>query len=168
MDTLYLLAVWVHILAAIIWLGGLLFLVLVVVPWLKRGSTERAVLFLTETGERFRYVGWLCFAVLAATGTFSLWVRGIGLSDVGDPAWWSSPFGTALALKLTLFTAIVVVSAVHDFVIGPQATEALAREPDSDATRRLRRRASLLGRLNGVLALVVLAAAVVLVRGWPG
>lgn len=77
MHALYLLSVWVHILAATVWLGGMLFLVLVVVPWLRKGGGTDAAVFLRETGERFRSVGWGCFFVLLITGTFNLWFRGV-------------------------------------------------------------------------------------------
>jgi uncharacterized membrane protein len=166
----YLVSVWVHILAATIWIGGLFFVVLVVVPWLRRGnatSAQDAGRFLSETGERFRAVGWICFGLVAATGVFNLGVRGVRLQDVVDPAWWTSGFGSAVGLKLLAFGLVLVVSFVHDFRVGPAATDAIRGEPDSARARSLRRRASLLGRLNGVLALVLVALGVVIVRGWP-
>ncbi len=67
MHSLYLLSVWVHILAATVWIGGMLFLVLVVVPWLRKGTRSDAAVLLRETGERFRNVGWICFVVLLIT-----------------------------------------------------------------------------------------------------
>ena len=58
MHALYLFSVWLHILAATAWIGGMFFLVLVVVPWLRRGNERQdAATFLQETGERFRAVG---------------------------------------------------------------------------------------------------------------
>lgn len=70
-HALYLFSVWVHILAATVWIGGMLFLVLVIVPWLRRGGRADPALFLRETGERFRNVGWTCFGLLLVTGTFT-------------------------------------------------------------------------------------------------
>ena len=57
---LYHLSVFLHILSAIIWIGGMLFLALVVVPT-TRGlpPSERAALF-GAVGRRFRRVGWIC------------------------------------------------------------------------------------------------------------
>ena len=167
MKTAYLLSVWLHILAATIWVGGLFFLVLVVVPWLRRGSAGDAGAFLRETGERFRFVGWACFGVLLLTGGFNLWIRGVRLPDLVSTAWWTSSFGSAVALKLGLFGLVIAVSAVHDFSTGPRATAAMERGVGSEESRRLRREASLLGRFNGVLALLLVALGVVLVRGWP-
>jgi len=164
---LYLLSVWIHIMAAMVWTGGMLFLVLVAVPWLRKGPREQAAAFLHETGTRFRNVGWICFLLLAITGTFNLWFRGVRLADFGHAEWLCSPFGRTITLKLGLFFAVLVVSAVHDFIVGPRATQALQRAPHSTRAHAARRRASLLGRTNVLLALLIVAAAVMLVRGVP-
>jgi putative copper export protein len=167
MHALYLLSVWVHVLAATVWIGGMLFLVLVVVPWLRRGGRVEAAVFLRETGERFRNVGWVCFLLLVVTGTFNLWVRGVRLSDFGRSEWLGSPFGKTVVVKLCAFALVLAVSAVHDFVVGPRATRALAADPRSAAAQAERRRASVLGRVNVFLALILLGAGVMLVRGVP-
>lgn len=167
MHTLHLLSVYLHILAATVWIGGMLFLVLVVVPWLRRGGRKDAAVFLRETGERFRNVGWICFFVLLGTGTFNLWVRGVRLSDFAREEWLQSPFGKTVLVKLSAFVLVLLVSAAHDFVVGPRATEAIAVDRNSAQSRIQRRRASLLGRVNVLLALVLVAAGVMLVRGVP-
>ncbi len=167
MHTLYLFSVFLHILAATTWLGGMLFLVLVVVPWLRKGGRTDAGLLLRETGTRFRAVGWTCFIVLLATGSFNLWIRGVRLADFGRAEWLSSPFGHTVLVKLTAFAVVLLVSAVHDFIVGPAATAAITANPHSPEAQQHRRRASLLGRVNVILALVLVAAGVVLVRGTP-
>lgn len=167
MRVLYLVSVWVHILAATVWIGGMLFLVLVVVPWLRRGGRTDAAVFLRETGERFRNVGWVCFGLLLVTGTFNLWVRGVRLSDFVRAEWLESPFGKTVVVKLGAFVVVLVVSALHDFVVGPRATRAIAADPRSTDAQQQRRRASMLGRINVVLALILVAAGVALVRGTP-
>lgn len=167
MRVLYLVSVWVHILAATVWIGGMLFLVLVVVPWLRKGGRTDAAVFLRETGERFRNVGWVCFGLLLVTGTFNLWVRGVRLSDFVRTEWLESPFGKTVLVKLGAFLVVLAVSALHDFVVGPRATRAIAADARSTDAQRQRRRASMLGRINVVLALILVTAGVVLVRGMP-
>ena len=167
MHTLYLLSVFLHIVAAIIWVGGIAFLVLVLVPWLRRNGKSMAPSFLRDTGLRFRKVGWHCFAVLVLTGSFNLWVRGVSWKSFLDPQWRSSPFGHAVLAKLALFAAILSVSLVHDFMVGPQATRALLAGAPPSYVNGLRTKATVLGRLNGLLALAIVLAAVVLVRGAP-
>lgn len=167
MHALYILSVWLHVLAAITWVGGMFFVVLVVVPWLRRGGRAHASVFLRETGVRFRTVGWTSFVIVLLTGTFNLWVRGVRLSDFAQVAWRSSPFGRAVLVKLGVFALVLLVSAVHDFSLGPRATVAIAKDPTSAEAERFRRRASVLGRLNALLALALVALGVILVRGWP-
>lgn len=167
MNLLYLLSVWIHIIAAMVWIGGMLFLVLVVVPWLRSGHRAQAAVFFRETGARFRNIGWTCFLLLAITGAFNLWVRGVRCANFVDPQWLTSPFGTAVLAKLSLFVVVLLVSAVHDFLVGPRATRAIAADPRSSEAQRERRRASSLGRANVVFALLLVAMGVVLVRGSP-
>jgi uncharacterized membrane protein len=166
-HTLYLLSVYLHILAVCVWMGGMLFLVLVVVPWLRRGERAQAAAFLRETGERFRTVGWVCFGVLIVTGTFNLWAHGVRLSDFARAEWLRSPFGGTLVWKLSTFALVLVLSAFHDFVAGPAATAAIAEDPTSPKTAAARRKASWLGRLNVLLGLMLIACGVMLVRGVP-
>ncbi len=169
---LYLIAVWLHILAATVWVGGMFFLVLVVVPWLRHASRADAGAFWTATGTRFRVIGWTCFAISLSTGTFVLYLRGVRFSDFAIAGWRSSPFGQTVILKLSVFAAVLIISIVHDFVVGPRAARALALAAttgitDVAATTRLRRQASWLGRINALLALTLVALAVMLVRGRP-
>lgn len=167
MRAIYLVSVWVHILAATVWVGGLFFVALVLVPWLKRGDRALAGAFFRDTGERFRGVGWTCFAILLVTGVFNLWVRGVRLADFVSLTWIASPFGVTVVLKLAAFSAVLVVSAFHDFVVGPRAAAAIECDAGSPEAEMLRRRAAQLGRLNGVLALALLGLGVMLVRGVP-
>jgi putative copper export protein len=167
MHALYIFSVWIHVLAAIIWVGGLFFVVLVVVPWLRGGGRVDAGVFLRETGVRFRTVGWTCFGIVLITGTFNLWVRGVRLGDFARVDWLSSPFGRATVLKLAVFILVLAVSAIHDFSLGPRATVAIAKDPTSMEAARFRRRASILGRVNGLFAITLVALGVILVRGWP-
>jgi putative copper resistance protein D len=164
---LYLFSVWVHILAAMTWVGGMGFLVLVVVPWLRAGNRAEAGKFLRETGERFRMVGWSCFVALIVTGTVNLYYRGVRPADFARTEWLHTQFGRAITLKLSVFVLILLMSAVHDFVIGPRAVRAIEADPTSSESARLRRYASVLGRVNALAALVVVALAVTLIRGWP-
>lgn len=167
MKVLYLLSVWLHILAAVTWLGGMLFLVLVVVP-VTRGPQYREVAgeLFHWLGVRFRWVGWICFGLLLATGTVNLIYRGVTWASLVDARFWNGPFGHTLGIKLFLVAIILAASAYHDFYIGPQATAAWQAAPASPRAQHLRLQARWMGRINLLLALLVVALAVILVRGW--
>jgi uncharacterized membrane protein len=162
--SLYHLNVTLHVLAALLWLGGMFFLAAVGAPVLRRVEPPalRAELF-QQLGLQFRTVGWGAIAVLLVTGTFNLAFRGILSWEVlTNGAFWASPYGHALAWKLGAVAAMVVTSALHDFVYGPRATRAAAGGPEA---LRLRRRAAVLARANAVFGIVLVVAAVRLARG---
>lgn len=164
MREVYLANVTIHVLAALFWIGGMLFFALVGAPALRRIESPglRAELF-RQLGERFRGAGWIAIGVLLATGTVNLWLGGLLRFDVlADPAFWQAPYGRTLGWKLVGVTAMLVVSALHDFVLGPRAAR---REAGTPEALRARRRAALLARGNAVLGLLVVIVAVRLARG---
>ncbi|HKK08587.1 MAG TPA: DUF4149 domain-containing protein [Gemmatimonadota bacterium] len=165
MRNLYLLNVTVHVLAAMLWLGGMFFLAVVGGPAL-RGIEDPALRgrLYSAIGRGFRRAGWGAILVLVATGVGNLAFRGLlARSVLGSGRFWAGPFGRTLAWKLVAVTGMVVVSAVHDFVLGPAASRA-AREGDPRA-RALRARAAWLARINAGLGVVVVVLAVRLARG---
>ena len=166
MKGLYLLSVWLHILSAVIWIGGTIFLVLVLVPAIRRPEyREVAANLIQETGARFRRISWICLGLLVLSGTFNLASRGFGWADLWSGRLWQGSFGRTLGIKLLLVATILVLSALHDFVIGPRARMLWQTNPGAPETLRLRRQAGWVGRMNLLLALIVVALGVMLVRG---
>jgi uncharacterized membrane protein len=164
----YYLSVFFHILAATVWVGGLIFFAAVAIPMIRNtefaGTAPRIVEWI---GMRFRYVGWITLGLLVATGTTNLLYRGFGPSDWFSPGMWTGYFGTALAYKLIMVSIILIISALHDFYIGPRATRLWQKNPDAPQAVSYRKAASWIGRANLILALAILACAVMLVRGIP-
>jgi len=165
MWAFYFVNVTVHVLAAMLWLGGMFFLGVVGGPVLR--AVEPAALrqqLFQQLGLRFRSVGWWAIGVLLITGVGNLQFRGWLQWDgvLGSGVFWATAAGRALALKLGAVTVMLVVSAIHDFILGPMAGEA---QPGSTRALALRRRAALLARVNAFLGVVVVIAAVRLARG---
>jgi putative copper resistance protein D len=165
MPVLYYVNVVVHLLAAMLWLGGMFFLGLVGAPALRRVEPPalRQRLF-QDLGQRFRSAGWWAIGLLIATGGINLyfrgWLRWEGV--LGSGAFWRTGTGHALAVKLGTVVTMIVLSAVHDFVLGPKAGRAA---PGSPEAIRLRRRAALLARVNAIVGVIVVIAAARLTRG---
>lgn len=165
MPAPYFLSVTLHVLAAMLWLGGMLFLGVVGAPVLR--AVEPAELrqrLFHLLGLRFRTVGWIAIAVLVLTGTANLHYRGLLRWDgvLGARAFWETGLGQALAWKLASVVVMLAASAVHDFALGPRAGALPAGTPEAI---RLRRRASLLARGNALVAVALVVAAVRLARG---
>ena len=168
MHGLYLLSVWLHLLAMAVWIGGMIFLALVVVPVVRRPAhRERAASLIHDSGTRFRTVGWVCLGLLVASGIVNLAYRGYDWADLWSGRLWQGPIGHLLGGKLLLVAVVLLLSAVHDFWIGPRATTLWQTDPDSAQALRLRRQASWFGRINLLVALAIVALGVMLVRGTP-
>ena len=168
MRAWYIASVVVHILAAMTWIGGMIFLVLVLVPALRTlPSREMAVELVASSGRRFRTIGWISLGALVATGCSNLYCRGIGWSQLRLASFWDTPFGQTLALKLTLVGVILLTSLLHDFRVGPRASQAMRDSPGSPTAVRQRLLAAWMGRVNLLLSIIVLVLGVMLVRGRP-
>jgi hypothetical protein len=117
-----------------------------------------------DLGIRFRAVGWWAIGTLVVTGVANLWFRGWLRWDgvLGSAAFWATATGRALAVKLIAVAAIITLAALHDFVFGPRVGR---HPPGSPEGVRLRRRAALMGRANALIGLLIVIAAVILVRG---
>ena len=138
--------VWLHVLAAITWIGGMLFIALILVPVTRRleDQTLRARL-VRETGRRFRTVGWIALGVLVVTGLLNLWMHP-GLLSFPRFHW-----------KLGLVILTLTLSAFHDFVLGPRAGA-----PGADPSARVR--AAWIARINVLVVLVIVLLGLSLVR----
>ena len=160
---MYLASVTLHLLAAISWLGGMFFLGIVAAPALAGLDTDLRRRLFKEIGLRFRGPGWVAIALLLVTGIVNLHFKGLLAPALhGGRDFWLTPIGQTLAWKLGLVLAMVTIGAVHDFWLGPPSGEF-----DAGSKEHLRVRALVarLGRLNGVLGILVVYFAVPLIRG---
>jgi uncharacterized membrane protein len=165
MTTFYYVNVTVHVLAAMLWLGGMFFLGVVGAPVVRAVEPPalRQQLF-QQLGMRARSLGWWAIVILLITGTLNVYFRGwLHWNGVlGEPVFWRTTTGVALAVKLSAVATMVLVSAIHDFVLGPMAGRMKAGSPEAIAFRR---RAALLARANALLGIIIVVAAVRLARG---
>lgn len=149
-----LMVTWIHVIAAMLWIGGMLFFSLVLAPCLKHGLTEtlRADL-MSRVGKRFRLVGWISIVVLIATGLLRLYQEGRPLYA----------YGVVFNTKLALVIVMVVMTLLHDFVLGPKSV-VLSRL--TGRTGIFQKRVRLMARFNLLIGLLIVYAAVSFVRGF--
>jgi len=163
-GALYHALVFMHLVAALVWLGGMFFLALVGAPVLRsvEPAEVRSRLF-HDLGVRFRAVGWGAIGVLLFTGFSILHLRGmLAWTTLSEPAWWGTPLGTALAWKFLAVAAMLAMSAWHDFVAGPRAGR---RTISPEKRDRARRRSAVMARANAAMGLFLLFWAMRLARG---
>ncbi len=165
MHGLYILSVWLHIVAAAVWVGSMAFFALVVAPVIRAGSSESIGPLVRALGVRFRVLGWACLVLLVLTGITNLAVRGFGASELVSREFWVTPFGHALAYKLVTVAAVIGSTLAHDLLFTARTISRLGEAPSAPDVARRRKIASWLGRATLLLSLAVLFLAVTLVRG---
>jgi len=156
--TLYGLVVWLHVLAAAVWIGSMAFFVVVVVPVVRRAENRAAApRLLHALGLRFRALGWVALGVLIATGVANLHFHLITVSYFFSRDFWSTSFGRAFAYKLSFVIAALGVAVIHE-ILTPT-------DPEAPVSASRRRHASWSGRLILAFSLGALYFAIALVRG---
>lgn len=150
--------VWLHVLAAIAWIGGMIFISLVLAPALRKLPQNTRSEWFQPIGAAAKAVGWIAVLILLTTGALNVLHLHLQIQ-------WNTFIGRLLIMKLTLVTVIVILSVLHDFVLGPLATA----RPQAPAAQIpspffLRKLVPWLARINLLLALVVVYLAVLIAR----
>jgi uncharacterized membrane protein len=166
---MYQLSVFLHVLAAMVWVGGMLFIALVLVPVTRPMPPDKRGALLDAVGLQFRRVGWIAVALLVATGIANVAFRGITWEMALSGTFLEGRFGQVLAIKLGVVAVMVAITAYHDFILGPRSVR-LLQQPSAEAqaeAERLRRLSSWQARISTLLSLVIVGLGVALVRGLP-
>lgn len=165
---MYQFSVFLHVLAVVVWLGGLLFIALVAVPVARHLPPADRSRLVSQLGLRFRTIAWTCFAIIVVTGTIASAYRGVTIEAIASGELFATPFGRWWAVKVVLALGVMGLSALHDFVLGPRSTRAFEqRGLPPDQLVAMRRRAGILGRATGILGMLVVLAAILMTRGAP-
>ncbi|QRZ05072.1 hypothetical protein JN086_17570 [Mycolicibacterium austroafricanum] len=130
----------VHVLGAIIWVGGQLTITLVVLPPVReRLTTADRAEVLRAVGKRFALITMTVFVpVQIATGVLLAWHYGVTWASLLQPG-----YGRILVMKLVLFTGVMVAATLHGIAQSRGQAE--------------RARAMSLASLVGSLGVVLLA-----------
>jgi uncharacterized membrane protein len=115
----------IHLLAACVWVGGSIALIVAGVPAIRILEGEPRQRAMREIGLRWRPLGYGALAVLAVTGV------PLAQHDYEEGR---SPFQTVLWVKVGLSVGLVVASYLHNFVLGPRL-QAEIREGRPQTTR---------------------------------
>ncbi|MFN2194792.1 MAG: CopD family protein [Anaerolineales bacterium] len=147
---------WTHMLATVVWIGGLALLLLLVLPMVNRTlpQAQQAVL-LERIQSRFDPIIWLCLMLLVATGLFQMSASPNYKGFLAIDNRWA----VAILIKHLIFLGMIAVNAAVTWVVLPGLRRvALKRQKGLEAPEeaRLQRQELLLLRTNLVLGMVIL------------
>jgi len=134
----------VHLLAAIVWVGGTIALVFVSVPPAQRLEGPQRAAMLRELGRRWRPIGWSALGIAIASGA---WIAADAHAFDSTP----TRFDVVLAIKGALVGLLVAGAYLHDYVLGP----GLARQIREGKPQTLRPILIAIGRGNLAITIVL-------------
>ena len=167
MDIFSLFVLWIHVIAAVTWVGGNLILAMVIVPHFRQSLPPiQRIKLLTQIGKRFEPVVWGCIGVLFFTGIVNIFFS----VDITSPSPISDAFMRTLLIKILLFFVLIILTVLHSMIFAPRLAAAIE---DLDPTleelpaeiKPLRSQMSIISSLMGVVSLLILLAAVALRMG---
>ncbi len=162
MDTIPLwalaLAYWLHLLATVVWVGGVALMALLIWPGARAVLGAQAATFLHTWHQRFNPLAWLSLAVLTGTGMVQMAANPNydGLMRVENT--WS----VAIFVKHVAVIGMVAAGLIQQQVVQPALNRLLWLQARGQATstaeaQRWQRHETALMWLNVACAMVVLA-----------
>jgi putative copper export protein len=115
---------WLHLLAGGFWVGGLFHLAVTWRPSLPLLTKSQRTRSLYQVIRLFTRIAIPSVALLVAAGLYNTWAHVPRLE-----AFWMTPYGKVLVLKLVLVVLMLLLGALHNFYYGKKAA-ALAKVED--------------------------------------
>lgn len=148
------LSYWLHMLATVVWLGGLAAMVLFVHPAARRLQPPDRDALLESAQRRLDPVGWFCLVLLTGTGLIQMSAspRYEGFLAV------TNPWAVSILIKHLVFFGMAGVSAYLTWFSLPELKRAAFRQSTGKTVdlTALQNRNLLLLRINLILGIMVL------------
>jgi len=154
---------WIHLVSAAVWVGGSLFLGVVLAPILKKMSMplEERLQIMIKVGRRFNRIAVPSLIILIATGLYSSYPL---LSNPGILL--STSYGSYLVIKILLVIALIIAFAIHVRIIRKDVEEKImSKQMSEEQIQKLRKKIIILGEVTVVISVAILFFAAVLDAG---
>lgn len=154
---------WIHLVSAAIWVGGSLFIGVVLSPILKTmtSSVEERMQIMIRVGRRFNKIAVPSLAALMATGLYTSYPL-LSRPDILT----GTSYGTFLTIKVILVILLVVTYVVHVRVIRRDVEDKImSNKMTKEQIQKLRKKIIVLGEVTVVLSVAILFLAALLDAG---
>ena len=157
------LIMWAHLIAASIWVGGSIFIGIVLAPLLKTfsDSIEGRLAIMIRVGRKFNKIGVPSLIILIATGIYN------SLGFIVKPSLiLSTSYGIILLVKIILVIILLITFAIHVRLIRTEVERKIeSKQLSGEFLQKLRSKIIMLGRLTVILSLAILLMASLLHSG---
>jgi len=154
---------WAHLVSAAIWVGGSLFIGVVLAPLLKTitESAEQRLAIMIRVGRKFNRIAIPSLVILIITGIYKSYSLLIKPELI-----FSTNYGTILVIKIILVTILIGIFITHVRIIRPQIEKKIElKEMSNDSFQKLRSTIISLGRIIVIISVIILLLAALLNEG---
>ena len=154
---------WIHLVAASIWVGGSLFLGVVLSPLLKTmsNSFEERLQIMIRVGKRFNKIAVPSLIILIGTGMYNSHML-LSKPEILT----GTSYGTFLLIKIILVIMLIITYIVHVRIIRKDVEDQImSKLMPSNQIQKLRKKIIILGEITVVLSVIILFFAALLDAG---
>lgn len=154
---------WVHLVASAIWVGGSIFLGVILSPIVRQvtPNMEGRLRLMILVGKRFNKIAIPALIILVVTGVYNSRVLLANYTLLDD-----SSYGVFLVVKMILVVALVIVYLTHVRIIRQDVVDKImSKNMEESELRRLRIKIIILGEVTVVLSVAILFFAALLDAG---
>ncbi len=163
MPILDALLMWAHLVSASIWVGGSIFIGVVLAPLLKTisESVEQRVSIMIRIGRKFNRIALPSLAILIVTGLYN------SSNILARPqALLSTDYGIILVIKIILVIILLIMFAIHVRMMRSEIERKIELKQISPAlVQKLRSKIISLGRIIVIVSVAILLMAALLRSG---
>ena len=154
---------WIHLISASIWVGGSIFLGVVLAPLLKKMSLsiEERLELMIKVGRRFNKIALPSLVILIGTGIYNS-----HLVLQSPEILFTSSYGAFLITKIILVIALIVTFAVHIRLFSKDIEQKISARQIADMElKKLNKKGMILGETTVVISVAILFFAALMDAG---
>ena len=157
------LLIWAHLVSASIWVGGSIFIGIVLAPLLKTisESVEERVAIMIRVGRKFNKIAIPSLAILIITGLYN------SSNILSRPqSLLSTNYGIILVIKIILVISLLVMFIIHVRIIRSEIEKKIeSKQMLPEIVQKLRSKIISLGRIMVFVSVAILLMAALLRSG---
>ncbi len=154
---------WIHLVSAAIWVGGSIFLGVVLSPMLRTMyvDLEQRLQLMIKVGKRFNKIAIPSLAILVITGLYN------SRFLIQEPqAFMLTNYGNFLLIKIILVVLLVITYILHVRLIRRDVEDKImTKDMSQQQLQKLRKKIIILGEVTVVLSIAILFFAALLDSG---
>ncbi|VVC05428.1 Copper resistance protein D [uncultured archaeon] len=157
------LIMWAHLVAASIWVGGSIFIGIVLAPLLKTisDSIDGRLSIMIRVGRKFNKIAVPSLIILIASGLYN------SSGYLTRPSlFFSTNYGLVLIAKIFLVIILIITFIIHVRLIRTKIEKQIeSKELSADTIQKLRSKIITLGRITVIVSVAILLMAALLRSG---